>query len=136
VGETVNIAARLENLGPLFGLRIVVGPETARAVQEELVMLSLADVLVPGKSTPITISTPIAMPSEISDEANAFKGAYEKALEDVREGNFEKAQETWKNLALRDFPAAKAANFMANSTLETRSLPPIDGIFGYIKTSK
>ena len=136
VGETVNIAARLENLGPLFGLRIVVGPETARAVQEELVMLSLADVLVPGKSTPITISTPIAMPSEISDEANAFKGAYEKALEDVREGNFEKAQETWKNLALTDFPAAKAANFMANSTLETRSLPPIDGIFGYIKTSK
>jgi len=136
VGETVNIAARLENLGPLFGLRIVVGPETTRSVQEDLVMLSLADVLVPGKSTPITISTPIGLSSEISDDAKAFKVDYEKALVDVRAGNFEKAQETWKNLALTDFPAATAANFMATSTLDTRLLPPIDGIFGYIRTSK
>ncbi len=64
IGETVNVAARFENLGPIFGVRTVVGTETARAVQGEFVMLPLADVLVRGKSLPITVWTPLMSVSE------------------------------------------------------------------------
>ena len=130
VGETVNIAARLENLGPVFGLRTVVGPETARAVQGRLLMLPLADVLVRGKSVPITVWTPLA------PDLLALKTEYEQALVNVREGNFEQAQIAWTRLSSVDWPAAAASKFMASSVSQTRSLPPIDGIFGYLRTDK
>lgn len=136
IGETVNVAARFENLGPIFGVRTVVGTETARAVQGEFVMLPLADVLVRGKSLPITVWTPLMSVSELSDNDEAFKTDYENALSDLRVGNFDQAEEAWTVLASSDWQAAAAAKFMAASISQLREAPSIEGVFGYLRIDK
>ena len=55
VGETVNIAARLEGVPEDYGCRIVVGPNTAAAIGDRFVLCELDWIKVKGKDTAFSV---------------------------------------------------------------------------------
>src|SRR5262249_36980357 len=56
LGDTVNIASRLESLSPAYGVDLVIGEETASGASE-FALLELDRVRVKGKVLPIRIYT-------------------------------------------------------------------------------
>jgi len=56
MGDTVNIASRLEGLSRAYGIDIVMGEETARFVQD-FALLELDQVRVKGRESPLRIFT-------------------------------------------------------------------------------
>ncbi len=55
LGDTVNIASRLEGQSKPYGLPIVIGPETAERVRETLAVFEIDTIRVKGKNEPIKI---------------------------------------------------------------------------------
>src|SRR5260370_19213005 len=55
VGETVNIAARLESVPEDYGCRIIVGPATAAAIADRFVLCELDWIKVKGKNEAFSI---------------------------------------------------------------------------------
>src|SRR5262249_53626058 len=60
VGETVNIAARLESVPEDYGCRVVIGPKTAAALADRFVLCELDWIKVKGKEEAFPIFQLIA----------------------------------------------------------------------------
>jgi adenylate cyclase len=70
VGDAVNLASRLEGLGPTYGVQIVASEATARAA-DGLAWQELDLVRVKGKDRPVRIFTPVPMARGADAEAAA-----------------------------------------------------------------
>jgi len=57
MGDTVNLASRLEGLTRVYGLSIIIGSRTAAAVAEQFTLLEIDSVRVKGKIEPELIYT-------------------------------------------------------------------------------
>ncbi|WP_210493248.1 CHASE2 domain-containing protein [Microvirga antarctica] len=57
LGDTVNLAARLEGLSKLYGVPIIIGKRTARAARERFAVVELDRLQVKGKTEPERIFT-------------------------------------------------------------------------------
>jgi adenylate cyclase len=57
LGDSVNLASRLESASKELGVSIVIGPETARQVADRLPLVPLETIHVKGKQEPITVHT-------------------------------------------------------------------------------
>ena len=57
LGDHVNLASRLEGQSKPYGVKIIVGPETARQVADEYLTLELDKVAVKGKKEGVSIFT-------------------------------------------------------------------------------
>jgi adenylate cyclase len=65
MGDAVNLAARLEGITKQYGVGIIVGQETKKAVPDFLYR-ELDHVLVKGKDKPVAIYEPIGLSGEVS----------------------------------------------------------------------
>ncbi len=57
LGDTVNLASRLEGQTKTYGVAIIVGSRTAKAVREKFAVLELDCITVKGKTEPETVYT-------------------------------------------------------------------------------
>lgn len=55
IGDTVNIAARLEKINKQYGTQILIGPGTAAAVEKVMVVRPIEPVLLEGRSKPLLV---------------------------------------------------------------------------------
>lgn len=99
VGETVNIASRLEGLPSLYGCHIVVGPETARLAGNEFLMRELDTVRVKDVETPLRVFQPIAETARATPEQNEQVRRYGEALAHYRAMRFTDAVAIWRSLS-------------------------------------
>ncbi len=60
LGDTVNLASRLEGLSKEYGVSIILGPDTAEAVRTEHVLIELDRIAVRGRATESAIYTVLA----------------------------------------------------------------------------
>jgi adenylate cyclase len=63
IGDTVNLAARLESLTKEYGVSIVISESTYEEVKGQFLMRELGDVTVKGKTKPVTVYAVI--PSDV-----------------------------------------------------------------------
>jgi adenylate cyclase len=70
LGDSVNLASRIEGQTKSYGVPILIGANTARAVQEKFVLLELDRIKVKGKTEPETIYTVLGRPD--SKRAGTF----------------------------------------------------------------
>lgn len=61
LGDAVNLASRLEGATRLYGVRIIIGPETYQQVREQVVVRQLDLVRVKGKREPVRIYELLAL---------------------------------------------------------------------------
>lgn len=71
LGDAVNLASRLEGQTKSYGVRILIGAETAEAVGDRLALLPVDSVQVKGKTEPVDVHT-IAGNEDMAQSA-AFK---------------------------------------------------------------
>jgi len=71
LGDTVNLASRLESLSKEYGVSIVLGPATAKALQEHFVLIELDRIAVKGRAEKTAIFTILAPAAQHQDPALA-----------------------------------------------------------------
>jgi class 3 adenylate cyclase len=139
IGETVNVAARLESTPGDYGCAIVVGPGTDAAIADRFVLCELDWIKVKGKDDAFSVYELIGEQSTVSPAEHAYAAQYQAALERYRASDFAAAQKLWRCLAQHDHRGGAARSppwVMANRCVELAAASPAqwDGIF--VKTTK
>ena len=139
VGETVNIAARLESVPEDYGCRIVVGPATAAAIADRFLICELDWIKVKGKDDAFSVFQLIGEKSGAGSGDLRYLEQYGAGLERYRAGDFSAAEDIWRCEAERSGAGAAvcaASLIMARRCTNLKSAPPAvwDGVF--VKTSK
>ena len=87
IGDSVNLASRLEGAGKAFGVRILIGEATARAVEETMLLKPLGGLVVVGKAEPVGVYELLAERARASEDLTAHVAAFAQALEAARDGD-------------------------------------------------
>ncbi|HJU15366.1 MAG TPA: adenylate/guanylate cyclase domain-containing protein [Stellaceae bacterium] len=138
VGETVNIAARLEGVPGDYGCRIVVGPRTAALIEDRFLLCELDWIKVKGKEEAIAVYELLGEKSDAGPAEIAYVAQYRAALEQYRAGDFAGAEEQWRRAAhpFLDRSGPSPPRIMAERCAALRTAPPAewDGVF--VKNTK
>jgi adenylate cyclase len=140
VGETVNIAARLESVPGDYGCHIVVGPATAEAIADRFLLCELDWIKVKGKAEAIAIYELIGAKADASPAELAYVEQYHAALDRYRAGDFAAAETCWRKQTQSqslDLVGASPPRIMAErcAVLQAASVEEAwDGVF--VKTTK
>ncbi|MGO4571964.1 CHASE2 domain-containing protein [Microvirga sp. 2TAF3] len=92
LGDTVNLASRLESLSKEYGVSLILGPATADAVREHYVLIELDRIAVRGRSTESAIFTIVAPVARSGDpELIKLQDMHARLLTRMRAGQEEEA---------------------------------------------
>ena len=124
VGDTVNLAARLESASKQYGTHIIISEDTWKVAHQALDTRELDKIRVVGKNEPVRIFEVIGLQGEASSEQREFAGMYEAALQDFRGGSLALAREGF-TACLARLPADKSAQVFLDriALLERAGLP-------------
>ena len=87
LGDTVNLASRLESLSKEYKVSLILGPATAEAVRDDYVLIELDRIAVRGRATESAIFTVVAPASHRHDPAIAeLSRLHAEVLKRMREG--------------------------------------------------
>jgi adenylate cyclase len=79
MGDTVNLASRLESANKVFGSRILIGPTTYEQAKASILAKPLARLQVVGKTKPMQVYELVGIRGEASDSLAQHVEAYERA---------------------------------------------------------
>ena len=92
LGDSVNVASRLEGQSKVYGIPIIIGSRTANYVEDAFAMLELDFVRVKGKTDPDVIYTIMGHKELIDDPAyQRLRDQIQAMLKAYREGDWGKA---------------------------------------------
>ena len=100
LGNTVNLASRVQGATKYFKSRLIVTGATAEALDDNLLMRRLADVRVVNIEQPVRL---FELPCGNAPNASELCPAYEQALECFEQGDFRKAAQMLTTL-MASFP--------------------------------
>jgi adenylate cyclase len=123
IGDTVNLAARLESLNKAYGTCIMLGETTARAVQSTMFIRLLDKVTVRGKTQPTLIYELISEKSEADSTKIEAVKIYEEALHFFWNRQFPEAMEQFTK-ANTLFGGNDLASLMLLERAKTFSMTP------------
>jgi Adenylate cyclase, family 3 (some proteins contain HAMP domain) len=87
LGDTVNLASRLESLSKEYGVSLILGPATAEAVRDRYALIELDRIAVRGRAEASAIFTVVAPLSESPDPAlTTFLERHALLLAEMRAG--------------------------------------------------
>lgn len=92
IGDTVNLAARLEGANKTYGTHILVSETAARLAAGLVETREIDEVLVLGKTEPERIFELLGRNGEVSDEHLALRDAFGEALGAYRRGDWGEAR--------------------------------------------
>jgi len=124
IGDSVNLASRLEGLTRIYGVDILVGASAAELARDEVHLRSVARVQVKGKSKPTDVFTFIGARNEqVDPEFLKWLETYEEGLELFRARDFTEAKILFSRF-LEFYPDDLLAKMYLNRALEYEQAPP------------
>ena len=138
IGDTVNLASRIEGLTKFYGVTVAVGSGLA-AELDGFAMLELDAVRVVGRARPETISALLSTPERVPPGFAELKAAHSAALDAYRAQDWDAAEAAIEAAAPLSGPAgfAKLHGIYAERIAAFRLAPPGDDWDGvYQATSK
>jgi hypothetical protein len=99
VGETVNVASRLESVPAIYGCLIVVGPRTAELAKNDFLMRELDWIQVKGREVPLAVFEPLVEREKATRDQIDRVHRFAEALEHYRLMRFAEAHTIWDALA-------------------------------------
>jgi adenylate cyclase len=94
LGDVVNFASRIEGQSKTFGVKVILGDATARAVRDAFPILEIDLLVVKGKSEAQPIWTLLGGPDKLTDpQFLALSDAHERFLALYRGGAFNEAEQ-------------------------------------------
>lgn len=100
MGDSVNQASRLESLTREYGVAIIVGERTMRAVPD-MVFRELDRVRVKGKREAVRIFEPLGLPGQVPDEVMAERERFAAALARYHAQDWDGAEQGIRELCTR-----------------------------------
>jgi adenylate cyclase len=130
IGDTVNLASRLEGLTKFYGCAIAIGEETARRLPD-FAMVELDRVRVVGRDTPETVFALIGGPGTCADpKFQALQAAQTAMLATYRAGDWAGAEAQLP--AITEGGLTKIAHLYAERICDFKAAPPPadwDGVY-------
>jgi adenylate cyclase len=124
IGDSVNLASRLEGLTRVYGVDILVGASAAELARDEVHLRSVARVQVKGKTKPVDVFTFIgARNEEIDPEFLKWLETYEEGMEKFRTRDFTEAKILFSRF-LEFYPDDLLAKMYLDRALEYEHQPP------------
>jgi adenylate cyclase len=124
IGDSVNLASRLEALTRTYGVDILVGPTATEMIRDEFYVRSVARVQVKGKTKPVEISTLLGVRGEpFDDEFARWLESYEEGLRKFRARDFTEAKILFSRF-LEFYPDDQLAKLYLQRALEYEVQPP------------
>jgi len=124
IGDSVNLASRLEGLTRIYGVDILLGPTAAELVRDEFHLRSVARVQVKGKTKPVDAFTFIGARNEDVDlQLLKWLEVYEEGLEKFRARDFTQAKILFSRF-LEFYPDDLLAQMYLARSLDYERQPP------------
>lgn len=137
IGDSVNLAARLEGLTRIYGTRNCVGPMTVAACPDHLIAVGLDLIAVKGFATAVEVSTVLP---RMGDGAVAFADAMKEARAAYVARDWDGAEAGFGRVAKLNAPfcnTAVLAQLYLDRIAEYRKTPPsADWTGAFVATSK
>jgi class 3 adenylate cyclase len=131
MGDTVNLASRLEGANKVYGTRLMIAEGTRRLIGEAFVCRELDLLTVKGKEKPVKVYELVGERSVVDEETVKMVDRFDAALRKYREREFAAAQESFQAI-VADFPQdGPAALYAQRCTDYVKQPPPADwdGVF-------
>ncbi len=123
MGDTVNLAARLEGLNKQYGTPLMISEATYLACKEKVVARPIDVVAVKGKRQGVRVYEPLCLCEEPDEKARGVAEASERALDLYLHRRFDEAAAAWDEvLHLR--PGDAAASHMKRHAQDFAKHPP------------
>jgi class 3 adenylate cyclase/CHASE2 domain-containing sensor protein len=122
LGDTVNLAARIEGANKVYGTEILASDATRQAAGDTVAWREIDRVRVLGREEPVTLYEPRHVESDATDGA-----AFANALAAYRAGKFDEALQSFGGLALSDAPS-RLFMVRARRSMENPPPPTWDGV--------
>ncbi len=123
IGDSVNLAARLEGLNKFYGTGILASEATVAESSNGIEFWELDRVAVKGREAPVTIFTVLALQGELSPAQAAAREEFSRGLELFRERRFEEAGRHFLN-ASEHWPGAAPAKIFFERCRAFKATPP------------
>ena len=118
MGDTVNVASRLEGANKYFGTTIMAAKSTFERAPAGFAWRELDSIRVQGRDEPVSIYEPLARHGEETPEQKVVAGAYAHALACWRRRDFARCAGALATVAAADPPSAillqRAKKFLAH----------------------
>ena len=125
MGDAVNLSSRLEGLTRVYGVGILVGPNT-RHVVKDVVFREIDRVKVKGKDEPVDIFEPVGMEGQVDKKVMDELKLWHKALKAYRAQKWDEAEMDLFN-AQRMSPECKFYQLYFERIKQCRANPPSPG---------
>jgi adenylate cyclase len=124
IGDSVNLASRLEGLTRVYGVDILLGASAAELVRDEFHLRSVARVQVKGKTKPVNVFTLIgARDEKVDPQLLKWLESYEEGLDKFRTRDFVQAKILFSRF-LEFYPDDLLAKMYLDRALEYEQAPP------------
>ena len=130
MGDSVNLASRLEGINKEYGTRVVISEFTYDRVKDDFFCRELDAVRVKGKVRPVKIFELVALRSSEDPRIDIIE-PFAKALRHYRKQEWDRAEEKF-NTVLSKIPEDMAARLYLQRIANLRGEPPSpdwDGVF-------
>jgi adenylate cyclase len=126
IGDTVNLASRLESINKLYGTSLILSEETYRTAQHVVEARELDLVTVAGKTEPVRIYEAMGRVGEIAPERIALREMYANGLSAYRRQDWDEAQRCFESCQLSDAEDGPSRLFLERVSLLRSTPPPAD----------
>ena len=123
MGDTVNIASRLESANKKYGTRILISEVTYDMVKDEFITRIIDKITVAGKSEPTSIYELIGENNKVEKPVIELASLYSQAFDLYQQTNWNDANELLEQ-CLKINPQDKASQHLLNRINHFKSTPP------------
>lgn len=129
IGDTVNLASRLEGLNKKFGTKIIISEPSFNMSSNEITARQIGKVRVKGRTEPIKIYEPLGTKGEFGMLGEDGFNKFGIALSNYSDGKFKEAFNIFKDLSQTDqvskYYTAECEKFIHSPT------PDFDGVITF-----
>ena len=136
IGDTVNLASRLEQANKFYGTRILVNEETRRLAADGLAFREIDSLRVAGKHEPVRVFELMGYAKDLSDAQKQLAAAFERGLAAFRKQDWETAEAAFRE-GLTLMTGDRPCEVFLERIAAFRATPPLPGWDGvWVATSK
>jgi adenylate cyclase len=131
IGDTVNLASRLEGSNKEYGTGILISHDTWQMARDAVEAREIDSVRVVGKTEPVRVYEVLGVKGELDAAAAALKENYEEGLLHYRARNWDAAEAAFRRNP-DDAPSTVMLARIAHWRQDPRACPP-DGVWDLTK---
>jgi len=130
IGDSVNLASRLEGLNKFYGTGILASETTRQECGDGVLFREVDRVAVKGRETPVAVFQPLGLTADLGSAEAALSQEFAEALNLYRQGKFSEAAGSFENILAQNPGDAPAQVFLKRCREFQGSPPPDwDGVF-------